>query len=175
MLSDKITSLQRKPDADGHSILVYLSSQRPFGQSFEEINAICASMPNIRFHLFGKNIPPLNATNVQSYEHGDACFHDILSRCNGIISTAGHTLLSEAMYIGIPVYAIPLTLYEQEMNAHVIASNNFGVSHKTLDVDAISAFIKNIPQYETTIKKDQTVLHRQAGQKKIINFISKLI
>jgi len=169
VLSDKIATLHRNPDRSGKSILVYLSSQRPFGQSFEEITEIFNNLPDVRFHLFGKGIPALPASNVQIYEHGDPRFHDILASCNGIVSTAGHTLLSEAMNLGIPVYAIPLPLYEQEMNAYVIDKNGFGLSCPCLDTDTLSSFIGNIPRYETAIKEDKTILLREPGQQMIIN------
>lgn len=175
VMSGKITALRRNPDNDGKSILVYVSSQRPFGQSFEEISAVCESLPGARFHLFGKNIPPLSAPNVQVYEHGDPRFHDILAACNGIVSTAGHTLLSEAMHLGIPVYAIPLPLYEQEMNAHVIHENGFGVSCPRFDAGTLAAFIRTVPRYEAAIQADSEVLLRGTGQKLIINHLQNKI
>lgn len=175
VLSDNIATLCRNPGRKEKSILIYLSSQRPFGQSFEEIATILNSLPGVRFHLFGKGIPALPALNVQIYEHGDPRFHDILATCNGIVSTAGHTLLSEAMYLGIPVYAIPLPLYEQEMNAHVINKNGFGLSCSRLDADALDLFIRNIPRYESAIESDKTILLRNPGQQTIISKIRDLI
>lgn len=169
VLGDKVLNLHRRPDADGKTVLLYLSSQRPFGQSFAEISAVCESMPEVRFHLFGKNIPPPAARNLSVYEHGDPRFYDILASCNGIVSTAGHTLLSEAMYLGIPVYAIPLPLYEQEMNAHVIHENGFGISNRSFDAATLADFVRDIPRYRSAIHDDRKILLREAGQKQVIN------
>ncbi|MBU0799499.1 MAG: hypothetical protein KKA05_00705 [Alphaproteobacteria bacterium] len=173
VLGDKIKSLQRHPEKDGKSILIYVSSQQAFGQSYEEISTLCAHFPDVRFSLFGKNIPPQSASNLKIYEHGSSNFHEVLASCNGIISTAGHTLLSEAMYLGIPVYAIPLPLYEQEMNAHVIHENGFGLSCARLDADTLSRFIRDIPLYEDAIRADKKILLREAGQEKIIDSLQR--
>ena len=170
VLNDKITSLRRTPD--NKTILMYLSSQRPFGQSFEEIVAICQTLPDIQFHLFGKNIPAQGG-NLSTYEHGDPRFHEILSTCGGIVSTAGHSLLSEAMYLGIPVYAAPLPLYEQEMNAQVIHDNGFGMKHAQLEAKSLATFINNIPHYTTNIAQDKKILLRGTGQQAIIDILNK--
>lgn len=171
VLGDTITNLRRNPDESGRSILIYLSSQRPFGQAFEEIEAACAALPDARFHLFGKNIPAPVPPNMHVYEHGDPRFHDILATCNGIVSTAGHTLLSEAMALGIPVYAIPLPLYEQEMNAHVIHENGFGLSCPLFDAQTLTAFIRDIPRYTAAIRADRKSLLRTPGQTLIIEHL----
>src|SRR5262249_17149925 len=116
ILKDEILSLQlRRPDRK--SILVYISSQREFPQPLDEVARACASHPEWDFHIF---LPQAEAhrssfgshTNVALHKPGDSEFYAILARCRGIISTAGHSLLSEAMYLGIPVYAIPLPVYE---------------------------------------------------------------
>ena len=175
VLGESITDIKRCPDDDGKSILLYLSSQRPFGQNFEEINTICASQPDIRFHIFGRNIPHMPAQNVHVYKHGDVRFHDILATCNGIVSTAGHTLLSEAMHLAIPVYAIALPIYEQEMNARVISENGFGVYGSRLDADTLRAFIRDIPRHESAIRTDSNILLRQQGKGLIIDSLRKFL
>ncbi|MCD8525967.1 MAG: hypothetical protein LRY62_02045 [Alphaproteobacteria bacterium] len=172
VLSDEIISLQRKSAQGNKSIVVYISSQQPFGQSVDAIIEACRTQPDYQFHIFGKGLnietPPENILNIHFYDQGDPAFHEQLSVCDGIVSTAGHTLLSEAMYLGIPVYAIPLPVYEQQMNAHIIHENGFGVSHLHFDKDILASFIKNVPRYAANIKADKNVLLRTDGRDHII-------
>lgn len=174
VLGDAVTALHRAPGT-AQSVLVYLTAQRPFDQSLDEITAILASQPDTQFHLFGKNLPFIDAPNVRSYQHGDSRFHSVLASCHGIISTAGHTLLSEAMHLGIPVYAMPLPLYEQQMNAHVIAAHNFGVSHPVFDADVLRGFLANLPNYAAAIAGDKDVLLRGTGQDAIIPILQQYL
>jgi len=175
-LKDSIQSLKRKPTT--HSLLFYISSQREFIQNARTILRIIAAQKNIHFHIFTRNaskfhketLPP----NVFVYEQGDPLFYSVLQKCAGIVSTAGHTLLSEAMYLGIPVYAIPLAVYEQQMNAHIIHKNHFGISHPTLDAKKLSFFVKNIPRFARAIEKDTRVLLRRPGQDDIITYLEQI-
>jgi uncharacterized protein (TIGR00661 family) len=163
VLGDRIMGLTRTPDPAGKTILMYLSAQKPFGQSMDEIAQVCASQPDVTFHLFGKNVPDVDAPNMRIYKHGDPRFFDVLAQCNGIVSTAGHTLLSEAMHLGIPVYAIPLDLYEQQMNAAVIDYNGFGLRHDRFDAATLKLFTDALPYYAATIATDDRVLLRASS------------
>jgi UDP:flavonoid glycosyltransferase YjiC (YdhE family) len=84
-------------------------------------------------------------------------------------------LLSEAMHLGIPVYAIPLAVYEQQMNAHVIHKHGFGISHPRLEEKKLRFFIRNMPHFSRAILGDRTVLLREAGQERIIQFLEKML
>lgn len=169
VFNDSITRIARTPPADKTSILLYISSQQPFGQSPADVAAVCGSLPDVEFHVFGRNTAAYAAPNVKTYEHGDPRFHGLLSTCSGIVATAGHTLLSEAMHLGIPVYAVPLPLYEQQMNAHVIHENGFGVSHPRLDAAVLAGFVRDIPLHAAAIAADRSVLLRAPGQDVIID------
>lgn len=176
-LKETIVFLKRRPRRDAPSIIVYLSSQRPFVQPLEEVVAVCASQPQIRFHLFAKDAARLRQTppNVAVYRHGDRRFLSLLAECHGIVSTAGHMLLSEAMYLGIPVYAIPLAVYEQQMNAFAIARGGFGLSHSRLERRHLQRFVRGLDRFARAIKQDRSVLLRGPGQEEIIRRLDRLI
>ncbi|HEY4484458.1 MAG TPA: glycosyltransferase family protein [Candidatus Paceibacterota bacterium] len=174
ILKDSIIQLHRDPISN--SFLVYISAAREYGQTAENIVEILALQKNSKFHLFMpesegfvSEYPP----NISIYKHGDPIFLDIVERCSGIISTAGHSLLSEAMYLGIPVYAIPVSPYEQHMNAKVISENSFGVAYPKIDSKQLEYFIENIPKFEKMIKSGKNILLKGVGQKEIISFIEK--
>ena len=168
---DQILDLDRKEE---DSILIYISSQKVFVQELEELMKICASQEE-HFDIFFRDIPEINIpNNVTIYQHGDSQFYDTLRRCKGIVSTAGHTLLSEAMYLGIPVYAIPLSVYEQHMNAYVLEKFGFGVSRPKLDKKSLENFIFRIPEFKARIEQDDKVLLRSSGKLEIIAFLEHI-
>ena len=175
-LKDSILSLKRNVSKKC-SILVYISSQREFVQTIENVVKICVSQKNVKFHIFVRGLSTYRfkkmPENVLLYEHGDSRFYTILQECQGIVSTAGHMLLSEAMYLGIPVYAIPLAVYEQQMNAYVINKHKFGLSHSRFEKQKLSEFIRNIDCYAQSIKNDTKILLRRQGQKEIIKYLEK--
>ena len=41
------------------------------------------------------------------------------------------------MFLGIPVYALPLPLYEQQLNADVIAEGRFGIKEDCLSMNGL--------------------------------------
>lgn len=154
------------------SILVYLSSQKQFPQSLDEVVSVCSLVPEIHFHIFSANrVQNLFSENVTFYKHGDIRFATLLGNCSGIISTAGHTLLSEAMHLSIPVYAIPLAVYEQQMNAEVIDRNSFGIRAETINEERLKYFITNLSHFRHAIKDDKKVLLRGSGTEGIIKYI----
>lgn len=179
ILKDEITSLRRHTARQSRSILLYLSSQQPFGQSVKEIADICSSQKDGYFNIFApeKAIKALKLSSnkrVHIYQHGDANFYPVLQNCGGIVSTAGHTLISEAMHLGIPVYAIPFTeLYEQQVNAQVIGNSGFGISHTSIDAEKLAEFTESIPDFATAIRNDRDVLLHGPSQQTIIEHLER--
>lgn len=169
-----VASLRR--DSVEKAVLVYVSSAREFAQTPDEIINICSQRKDMQFHIFlgGAElslVQEVTTPNVSLYGHGDARFDAILGECAGIISTAGHSLLSEAMYLGIPVYAIPVAPYEQHMNAKVVADNGFGISHPAFDSEKMNYFIEHIPEFEDAIRSDKKILKKGRGQDEAVSFL----
>lgn len=166
---------RRNKEGGSQSVLVYISSQREFVQQMDEVMAVLSQAPQCRFHLFVKELPEALAqsapANVKLYRHGDRRFHDVLGECSGLITTAGHSLLSEAMYLGIPCFLIPLAVYEQQMNAHVVAENGFGICAEALTAPLLGQFLAGLPAYAEAIARDKTVLVRGSGEGPILEFL----
>lgn len=178
IIKRSVQSMKRAPISN--SVLVYISSQKDFVQDASEIADICASMPEYKFQVFAPNSQQfatrkLLPNNMVLFQHGDSHFTTVLQECSGIITTAGHTLLSEAMLLGIPVYAIPLAVYEQQMNAHVIHENNFGMSHDYLSVKPLKEFLANLPSYAQAIEQDKSILLRYSSKAQIITRLQNII
>ncbi len=175
IIKSSILQMVRNPSMHP-SLLFYLSAQQDFSQDPATLTRILALFPETDFHLFSPDglAPFALPAHVHVYAHGDARFAKVLASCHGLISTAGHTLLSEAMYLGIPVYALPLPLYEQAMNAHVIAEYGFGIAHPTLEPELLGQFLRGLPQFAAAImRNEEGVLLRDPGQEQVIAFLEK--
>lgn len=172
VIQPRVLEMKSSPIDVGRDILLYLSSQRPFEQSFEEILDILASEPSWRFSVFAPSVSEVSSTRVPSnvtlFPHGDPHFFPALERSAAVISTAGHTLLSESMYLDKPVFALPLPVYEQQMNANVISENGFGIARTQLSATDLHLFLENLDLYAEAIKSDKEILLREPGQNTII-------
>lgn len=150
---------------DNNEYVVYLSAQTGYQQSLDEIIKVLSNRSET-FSIFmpeiskTNKIPPLN---IQIYTQSTPIFEKKLQTCSGIISTAGHSLLSEAMYLGIPVYAMPLSIYEQQLNAQTISSNHFGIQAKNINANSLDEFISNRDLYIKNIASDKKVLFKRDG------------
>lgn len=180
VLRQDIVGLQRNVSRQP-SFVVYMSAQNFGGQDMHDIAALCGAFPDVSFTLFGRGAREYDAAKAAatlpqnvSVPKADQ-FTQYLAECHGIISTAGHGLLSEAMYLGLPVLALPLPLYEQQMNAKIIADNQFGMAVETLDTEAMRDFIRQSVVYARTIKNDKTVLMRGDGTASIIKRLESIL
>jgi uncharacterized protein (TIGR00661 family) len=171
VLRNEVIHLKRSPTQGKPVLLVYLTAQQGLSQPLEDIVHSLESVQTAEFHIFlpkRVQIFPKASGSLFFHYHGDSIFEGILAKCNGIVSTAGHTLLSEAMYLGIPVYAIPLDLYEQQMNAAIIGHHQFGMVNSHISREGLEQFIGHLETFSYNIAQDRSVLLRSPGQETII-------
>lgn len=157
-------------------ILVYLTEQVGFTQNIEYICNIFSVFVTTKFHLFISS--PLSIeypTNVTTYIYPNENFTKILGDCQGVICTAGHGLLSECMYLGKPVYALPLKLFEQQMNAKIISDNNFGISCDKITVECMKTFLFNLKNYSNNIKSDPQRILMKNEDSELLSIIDDLL
>lgn len=173
-----IEKLERQK-SEKTSILVYFSAQNFGGQTMEDVVELFRDCSQAHFVLYGdgserKIRGRLPANVVMGVESNEGFLQD-LSTAHGILSTAGHGLLSEAMYLGIPVLALPLPLYEQQMNAKVIADNAFGMASAHLNLSELQSFIQDLPKFAANIAADKDILLKGQGKPKVIRKLNSLL
>ncbi|MBI2473375.1 hypothetical protein HYV70_02375 [Candidatus Uhrbacteria bacterium] len=179
IIKQKVRELARSKSLNP-SLLVYISAARKFIQSQKETVQALQSIKKTDLHLFVQAsevtfFRQQRQSNWHIHPHGDKQFLPLLARCHGMIATAGHSLLSECMYLGIPVYAIAIAPYEQHMNAAVIQKGGFGISAPGLTKHALKNFEKHLPTFEQNIRHDKTILLRGSGQDTIIPILEGMI
>ncbi|KKP95878.1 MAG: hypothetical protein US13_C0002G0188 [candidate division TM6 bacterium GW2011_GWE2_36_25] len=178
ILKNDIVQAKNHPLSKHPSLLLYITSQQLVDFPLDEwIQVLKSALPeHFEVHCFlPKQLElPQDKPRIYFYHHGKM-FNECLFKAHGIITTAGHTLLSEAMYLEKPVYAIPLPLYEQQLNAHIIAEGKFGICDKTLTATSLQTFIENLEQYKKNIQNDTMFLFKENGHDSIIKEINKML
>ena len=105
------------------------------------------------FLIYGLGEKPPNGNLLFKKTSEDAFLHD-LATCHYVITNGGHSLISEALYLGKPVLCHPIKLfYEQFFNAYFLKENGFG--DYSLDnacrQDIIKVFEAGVDQYRARI------------------------
>lgn len=118
----------------------YLSAHGDLGQNPSKILDLFAQFPERQFHVYLKTPIVAKAANVQTYPHGDPSFTQNLLAAEGLICSAGHSLPSEAAYLGVPMLATPLPTYEQHMNATMVAQQGFGLMTDKITPQKLAEF-----------------------------------
>lgn len=183
VIRDEILNLKDVSLNNSKNVLVYLSPYSNFVQKPEELMLILKELPEYTFYIFtAQNIDYLNTkekfkiNNVYIENFGDKNFLDVLKKCRSVICTAGHTLLSELMYLGKPVLAVPLGTYEQQYSAWIINNGKFGLMAKYLTIDNVNGFLSSLDIYEKSIETNKgNQLYRLPAQSNIIKAINDII
>lgn len=174
IIRQEVRSIEPHRKDDG-SIIVYLSEYPDITNAIEQLR-VTAVRTKTRIKIFAKGIKAHNKgvdPLISFHEPDKKTFLRALATCSGIICTAGHSLLSEAMYLGIPVYALPRQQYEALLCSQIISENKFGVSSQNLTEAALIKFIHDIPNYQLNIRLDSNnALLREDGTKQVIRLIS---
>lgn len=78
---------------------------------------------------------------------------DDLVHAEAVIATAGFTLMSEAMYLKKPYFALPLQgQFEQTLNALFLKKAGFGSYAEKPTLADLQNFLKNIPKFQRKLK-----------------------
>jgi len=184
VIREEISQLRVKNKKDKfkqNNILIYLSPYSQFTQSPNDVFKILSQFPDYCFRLFiskksdffnAKNIP----SNVIINSHGSGSFFNAFNESGSVVCTAGHTFISEAMYLRKPVYAIPLNTYEQKYNAEIIDKYKFGITRNKLEIKSLRYFLEMSFLFKKNIiNDDKILLNKKRGQKYIIGVINKLL
>jgi len=155
--------------------LVYLSSQEGFSQSIDDITNVLGNFPEETFYIYTKSdVSHLKLDkNVIVCNHHTNSFEEHLMTCKGVITNAGHTLISEAMYLKKPVYAIPFKTYEQHHSASMISELWLGVEAEDLNINRLQHYLDMDKRYAYNFKQwdVQEKLLGKSEVEEVVNYI----
>ena len=145
ILGADVKGLVAEP-VDGN-VTVYLSAANHIAQPLDELLDLFGEFADHRFTCFvgpeATDVPD----NVTLRPNGRADFIDCLRHSDAVISTAGHNLITEALYLDVPMFLLPFAHYEQQLNARVITDAGLGAAAATLTRANLGAFLDNLGAY----------------------------
>jgi uncharacterized protein (TIGR00661 family) len=130
--------------SNGDYLLVYLLNNG----YMEDIIKWHKKNPGVKLHCFldKKNIPdslPYDAT-LSFHRICDKKFLEYMANSKGLVSTAGFESVCEAMYLGKPVFMVPVEKhYEQFCNSRDAAKAGAGLYDKSFEMDRFLTYISN--------------------------------
>jgi uncharacterized protein (TIGR00661 family) len=145
--------------SNSSKVLVYFSPYGPLKQSIQEIIQVLAKFKELQFIVYNNffnceaNLLA-NAKNI-SFEPFDmySFAHNLVS-ASCLISTAGHTLVSEAAYLSIPVFTIPLSTYDQHYCTKIIDQYQVGMNSTTITESQLESFFSNLPVFKKKFREN---------------------
>ena len=145
ILSNKI--LQAKPVADDY-ILIYTTIANA-----DNLIKILGQQKKEKFIIYGTNKAGKMGNCIFKKQSKEGFLKDLIS-AKAVIASAGFALISEALYLKKPYFALPIKKrVEQLINAYYLKDLGYGNYSEKLTANELDAFIKNIPFYKQKLKK----------------------
>jgi uncharacterized protein (TIGR00661 family) len=91
--------------------------------------------------------------NIEFKSGTGAHFFKDLARCEAIITTAGLSLISEAIYLKKPIYAMPVSHFEQILNAQYVEKLGYGMHAKKITKQEADEFFSKLNIYRKNLAK----------------------
>jgi len=129
----------------GESILVYLTKKN---------HKLLGTLKHINrnFLVYGWDTEKKDGNLV--FRKSGNRFTEDLAKCKAIIATAGFTLISEALYLKKPYFALPLKgQFEQTLNALFLKRSKLGEYSDNPDKQSIAYFLDNLEEYRKKLNK----------------------
>jgi len=128
---------------DGDKILIYLTKKD---------KSVLDILKNIdeKFVVYGYGVNK-KLGNLE-FKTKDSFLNE-LKNCKAVIATAGFTLMSEAIYLRKPYFALPLKgQFEQTFNALFLKKAGFGGYSEDLTEKEVTDFLGNLDKYKKKLK-----------------------
>lgn len=129
------------PSKAGH-IVVYWTT----GTEERRVRDVLSQFTDRRFHVYGfnKNVTVGNCVFKCSSTEG---FLADLASADGIVASAGFSLISECMYLRKKMLVIPLPgQYEQIINAYYVDKLGLGIASRRLTAQAMERFLTSLDE-----------------------------
>jgi uncharacterized protein (TIGR00661 family) len=158
--------LEAKPKARfGNHVLVYQTSTSD-KTLIPTLNAITGE----RFIVYGlrKNA---HHGNCQLKEFSEDGFVEDLAQAKAVVSNGGLSLIGEAVYLGKPVYSVPVKhQFEQIMNARYLEELGYGLCAESIDGDVLRLFLREHGRFAARVAK-----HEQNGNELLFDTVDSLV
>jgi len=143
----------KKSVKDDDFILIYQTSN----SMTERIKRLTERFKDVNFVAYKVTMEEKKNLKVKGFSAEE--FVKDLTNCSGVITNGGFTLISEAIYLGKPVYSVPIRgQYEQRVNGFLVEKCGYGVTSSEFDEEKFDFFMKNIFKFKANLSN-----YRQEG------------
>jgi uncharacterized protein (TIGR00661 family) len=154
--------IEATPTQEEH-ILVYVTSPAP---------ALAKLLSSVRgrFVAYGFGRDGREGNIVYKKPSLDGFFND-LTRAQAIIANSGFSLVTEALHLGKPYLAVPVShQFEQIFNAYWLEKLGYGAYWEELNKERVESFLYNLPHY-----RDKLASYPRTGNRALLQKLDALI
>jgi uncharacterized protein (TIGR00661 family) len=156
-------------------VTVYVSAASHITQSVDELLDIFAKFPDHRFTCFVDAQAAAVPGNVTLMGSDRPSFIDSLRRSAAVISTAGHNLITEALYLHVPMFLLPFAHYEQQLNARIVSDEGLGCAAPRLSEANLAAFFDTLDVYRRRGLDTTEMYDRFDGDSVFLDMVEALL
>lgn len=156
--------LRATPTQRDH-VLVYVTSPAP------TLAKLLASV-RCRFIAYGFGREGISEEGNVTFKKPslEGFFADLVS-CRAVIANSGFSLLTEALHLGKPYLAVPVShQFEQIFNAYWVEKSGYGAYWDDLNKERIESFLYNLPDYREALSA-----YPRAGNQALFSKLDQLI
>jgi uncharacterized protein (TIGR00661 family) len=111
-----------------------------------------------RFYVYGLRRREVIG-NCELFDFDEKTFIEHMATAKAVVANGGFTTLSEAVYLGKPIYSVPVRhQYEQEMNGRYLELLGYGAVHESVDAKSLKRFLAEVPRMTARVAR-----HHQDG------------
>ncbi len=148
LLRNEVRSM--KPADEGH-ILIYVRTPER-----REVLMPLLKGTDCKFRAYGFGDGVSGMDNVILRPSGDQFLLDLAS-CRAIIANGGLSLISEALYLGKPVYSVPTKKdFEQLINAYYLQEMGYGLYDLDPSLERFNLFLAELDNYREHMSFNKT-------------------
>ena len=131
----------------GEHVLVYQTSD-----THTELVPLLRKLPH-RFVVYGYKRSE-SVGNVTLKDFSEEGFVEDLATCRAVVAGGGFSLMGEAIYLGKPLYSIPLRgQFEQTLNALYLEKLGYGEYHPQLTGKSLDRFLESADDYAEALSE----------------------
>ena len=152
---------------DGDHLVVYSSGEARLLEALKSIDLRCI----VYGMRGGAEDDGRIDGNLQFKAPSKEGFVEDLRTARGVVTGGGFSLLSEAVYLGKPVLAVPLRgQFEQVMNARYLERSGYGLAADEVNEETVAEFVSRLEQFEGAL-----AAYRQDGNKVALATIDEYV
>ncbi len=163
ILREKVRAITPRDD---NYVVVYQTSS-----SFTRLPELLKQLP-FQFKVFAYEREGEDG-NIRYYPRSDARFIEEVGGASWVLTNGGYTLMSEALYLGKPVFSLPVAWqFEQWLNARYLQDLGYGMMCDDLREFPVKIreFIGQFERYRTNISREN-FLGNELALARILEFL----